>query len=106
MDTQSLQENPKRAAFEYQLEMLKLEIDVVNTTIRQMDDISKSFKEWTITLWAASVGGALVKPGLDRFVWATAAIPLLFWIVDSYHRVIQRRFIWRSLTIMDFLNDD
>ncbi len=91
---------------QYQIEMLKAEVEVVNATIRQMDDISKSLKEWTITVWAASVGGSLATPALKPYVFATAAIPLLFWLVDSYHHVVQRRFIWRSLRIMDFLNDE
>lgn len=91
---------------QYQLEMLKAEVEIVNATIRQMDDISKSLKEWTITVWAASVGGSLVTSTLIPYVFATATIPLLFWLVDSYHHVVQRRFIWRSLRIMDFLNDE
>lgn len=90
---------------QYQLQMLAAEVDVVNATIRQMDDISKNLKQWTITVWAASVGGALSTASLTRYVWATAAIPLLFWLVDSAHHVVQRKFIWRSLRIMDFLND-
>lgn len=93
-------------AFEYQLEMLKLEIEVVNATIRQFDDISKNLKEWAITIWAASVGGAIATPALTQYVWATAFIPLLFWLVDTHQHVLQRRFIWRSLVIMDFLNDE
>jgi hypothetical protein len=91
---------------QYQLEMLKIEVEVVNATIRQMDDISKSLKEWSITVWAAALGGALVTPDLKPYAFATAAIPILFWLVDSYHHVVQRRFIWRSLRIMDFLNDE
>jgi hypothetical protein len=93
-------------ALQYQLEMLKVEVEVVNATIRQMDEISKSLKEWAITVWAGSLGGALATPNLTRYVWATTAIPLLFWLVDSYHHVVQRKFIWRSLRIMDFLNGE
>jgi hypothetical protein len=96
---------PQDEAFAYQLDLLKNEIDVVNSTIRQMDDISKSLKEWCITVWAASTGGALATPELRPYVWATGAIPLLFWAVDSFHHVVQRKFIWRSLRIMDFVND-
>jgi len=95
-----------RDAFDYQLEMLKAEVEVLNATIRQFDEISKNLKEWAITIWAASVGGALATPMLTKYVWATAFIPILFWMVDTYQHVGQRRFIWRSLLIMDFLNDD
>jgi hypothetical protein len=91
---------------QYQLEMLKSEVEVVNASIRQMDDISKNLKQWTITLWAGALGGAVTTEHLKRYAFATAAIPLLFWLVDSYHHVVQRRFIWRSLRIRDFLNDE
>ena len=101
-----MSDDPRQQAFTYQLDMLKLEVEVVNSTIRQIDDISKSLKEWTVTIWAAGVGGALVTSGMRRYIWATAAVPLLFWIVDSHHKVVQRRFGWRCLRIMDFLNDD
>ncbi|MDB3935843.1 hypothetical protein N9383_03895 [Granulosicoccus sp.] len=94
------------APFQFQLEMLKQEYETINSSIRQMDDISKSLKEWAITLWTAAVGGALITPDLNNYIVVTAAVPLLFWLVDSYHHVVQRRFIWRSLRIMDFMNSE
>ena len=60
---------------QYQLQMLAAEVDVVNATIRQMDDISKNLKQWTITVWAASVGGALSTASLTRYVWARRPFP-------------------------------
>ena len=98
-------EEAVRASFNFQLEMLKAEIETVNTTIRQGDEITKSIKEWTITVWAGAIGGALAIQELRPYVLATAAIPLLFWLVDTWHRIVQRKFIWRSLVIMNFLND-
>jgi hypothetical protein len=95
----------RAAALAFQLEMLKVEVDTVNATIRQMDEITKNVKQWSIVLWTGAVGGALVTPRLTPFVGATAAIPILFWVVDAWYRVMQRRFVWRSLEIMDFLND-
>ncbi len=92
-------------SFQYQLDMLKIEVDVINQTIRQMDDISKSLKEWSITVWAGSVGGAIATDALHPFMFATAIIPIVFWLSDAHHHVVQRKFIWRSLLIKDFLND-
>jgi hypothetical protein len=89
----------------YQLEMLRDEFKAVNETIRTGDDITKSIKEWAITVWVAAVGGSLIDAEFQRFVVFTAVIPLVFWMVDTWHRVIQRRFIWRGMRIMDFLND-
>jgi hypothetical protein len=96
---------PAPSALEYQLDMVKLEIETINTSIRQMDEISKSIKEWAIGLWTAAVGGALAVPRLTPFVGLTAVLPLLFWLVDTWHRRIQRKFIWRGIAIGDFLND-
>jgi hypothetical protein len=90
---------------EYQLEILKLEIETVNATIRQMDEITKNIKQWTIALWTAALGGALTTSDLRQYAAATAAIPLLFWLVDTWHRRIQRKFIWRNIQISKFLND-
>ena len=92
------------AALEFQLEMLKAELETINESIRQMDDITKSVKEWTLGLWTAAVGGALITPRLSPFVGITAVIPLLFWFVDTWHRRIQRKFIWRNNEISRFLN--
>lgn len=90
---------------EYQLEILKLEIETVNAAIGQMDEITKNVKQWAIAFWAAALGGALTTTDLRQYAGTTAAIPLLFWFVDTWHRRIQRKFIWRSIQISKFLND-
>jgi len=88
-----------------QLEFLKLEVESINTTIGRLDEITKNIKQWTILAWTAAVGGALTDRELRPFIGATAAIPLLFWLVDTWHRRIQRKFIWRNIVISRFLND-
>lgn len=90
----------------YQLDMLKLEIETINSSIRQMDEISKSVKEWTVGLWTASLGTALATKDLNVYVMFTAIIPILFCFVDVWYRRIQRKFIWRSMQISRFLNDE
>jgi hypothetical protein len=92
--------------FEYQLDMLKLEVETINQSIRQMDEITKSIKEWTVGLWTAAIGGALVKPELANYIWVTVAIPLVFWLVDTWYRRIQRKFIFRGILIARFLNGE
>ena len=96
---------PHSPVLTYQLELLRSEIEIVNATIRQGDEITKNIKQWTITVWAASLGGALSNEALRPYAWATGTVPLLFWMVDTWHRAGQRLFIWRGLRIMDFLND-
>jgi hypothetical protein len=96
---------PNRSVIDLQVEFLKLEIETVNSAIRQMDEFSKNIKQWAITLWTGAVGGALVTPRLAQYIMLTAMIPMLFWLVDARYRRIQQMFIWRSTRISTFLND-
>lgn len=91
---------------EYQLDLLKTEIETINAAISQMDEITKSIKEWTVGLWSAAVGGALAPPRLTPYVGLTVVVPLLFWFVDAWYRRIQRKFILRGSAIGEFLNSD
>ncbi len=100
-----MQDTAEPKLLDIQLALLKQEIEVINTAITQGDEITKNVKQWAITVWAAALGGALTTADLRPFAWATFVLPLVFWLVDASHRVDQRRFIWRNLKIMDFLND-
>lgn len=91
--------------FEYQLEILKAEIETINSAIRQMDTMTEKIKNWTVLIWAAAIGAAITREELNNYIVFTAAIPLAFWFVDGWYRRIQRRFIWRTDQISDFLND-
>lgn len=90
---------------EYQLDILKLEIETINSSIRQMDVMTEKIKNWAIVIWAAATGAAITTPDLNPYIAFTAAIPLAFWFVDAWYRRIQRRFIWRTGQISAFLND-
>ena len=90
---------------QYQLEILKLEIDTINGSIRQMDAMTEKIKNWAIVTWAAATGATITTANLNRYIAFTAAIPLAFWFVDAWYRRIQRRFIWRTGQISAFLND-
>jgi hypothetical protein len=93
-----------KSPLDYQLDFLKLEVETINRSISQCDEIIKNIKQWAITLWTASVGGALAKPELTKYIILTAIVPLLFWYVDALYRSTERRFIFRTLMIKDFLN--
>lgn len=92
--------------FEYQLDILKLEIETINSAIRQMDQTTEQIKNWTVLIWAAATGAAITKQELNHYIIFTAAIPLAFWFVDGWYRRIQRRFIWRTNEIHEFLNGE
>ena len=94
----------ERSAFDTQIEMLKAELTHINGAIRQHDEITKSVKNWAIVTWTASIGLALKEQSLHSFIWLTAVIPIVFWIVDGSFRRIQRSFISRILQISQFVN--
>jgi hypothetical protein len=91
---------------EYQLDILKLEIESINSAIRQMDSMTEKIKNWAVLIWAAALGAAITNKDLNRYIAFTSAIPLAFWFVDGWYRRIQRRFIWRNNEIRDFLNSE
>jgi hypothetical protein len=90
--------------FDVQMELLKAELTHIDGAIRQNDEITKSVKNWTIVTWTASVGLALKDPTLHSFIWLTAVIPTVFWVVDASFRKIQRSFISRIQQISQFVN--
>lgn len=89
-----------------QFEILKKELDLIDTAIRQIDDITKGIKNWAIVTWSASVGVSLSSNELKAYVWLTAFLPVLFWILDASYRRVQRTFIGRNRKIRDFINSD
>jgi hypothetical protein len=91
--------------FEFQLEILKQEIETINASIRQMDLMTEKVKNWAIVTWTAATGAAISRGELRPFIALTSFIPVVFWMVDLYYRRIQRKFIWRSRQITEFLND-
>lgn len=93
------------ALIDHQIKLLELEIQTINSSIRQMDEVAKNIKQWTITLWTAAVGVTVANPAMAQFTAGTAIIPLLFLFVEVSYRRIQRRFIWRSERIGEFIND-
>lgn len=90
---------------EEQLALLRAEIELINSSIRQMDEITKSIKEWAIVTWAGAVGVCLADTSLRPRLLLTAILPLLFWLVDASFRRVQRRFIYRMRVIRTFVNE-
>jgi len=96
----------KQKAFEFQLDILKKELDVLNSCIDKIDTLTQGYKYWTIGLWSGSIILALGKDATDfkgKFL-LTAIIPILFWVLDAGWRGIQRRFIYRTGKISNFIN--
>lgn len=91
---------------EHQTKLLYKELELIDSAIRQIDDITKGIKNWAIITWTASMGVVLASEDLKQFVFLTAVIPFLFWIVDASYRRVQRQFIARNRDISDFVNSE
>jgi len=98
------QKSQKDDAFAFRLEMLKKELDFIDSSIRKIDDIGNSIKNWAILSWTGAIAIILGKPELYGYVVFSAIPPLLFMMLDAHWRKVQRRFMYRQGMIGDFLN--
>ena len=85
-------------------ELLLKELDLIDSSIRQMDEITKGIKEWSIGAWTASVGFSIAIHQLAPYIALTAIIPFMFWLVDASYRRVQTQFINRHKEIQQFIN--
>lgn len=92
--------------FKYQLDILKLEIENIDKGIARMDEMRKAHMNWAIVTWAGGIGVLLGRPEYKGFLFLTAFIPLLFWIVGARWSLFQQAFIFRQNKISDFINSE
>jgi len=97
---------PKENIFDLQWELLKQEMAINKSSIEQMHEFGKTIKNWTILLWAASIGGALTQEGFTQYIIFITAIPLLLWFVEASYRKIQSKFLFRWDEIKEFVNSE
>jgi len=95
---------PSGKVFDRQFELMTLELNLINNEIRSLDEITRNVKQWAIVAWTGALGVALGNPALKPALWATAFLPLSFWLVDASFRRIQRTFIVRAQDIADYVN--
>lgn len=93
-----------RESFQYQLDLLKMEIQSIDNVIARMDEMAQASKNWAITLWTGSIAFTLSQPEIRKFVIVSAITPILFWYMDAYFRRLQTRSIFRMQKIREFLN--
>ena len=91
-------------ALQYRLDILKKELDVIDSSIRKIDDIGNSIKNFAIVVWSGSIAILLADRSLHDLLYISGITPLLFLFVDAHWRRNQRRFIYRQGQIRDFLN--
>lgn len=93
-----------QSAFAFQLDLLRDEIDDIQSKIAMYDDLSFKIKGWALTLWIAILGyGINQRSPLLPLV----SIPVLvaFWFLDAYFKSYQQRAMARMGYIERFIND-
>jgi len=88
--------------FDHKFDLLKQEIDNLQNGIRNYDTILFTVKGWAITIFSAFVFFAVGK-GRSVFLAFCALAIILFWLLDSIYRSIQRVYIRRYNDIERFL---
>jgi hypothetical protein len=94
----------KEQAFEFQMELLKVEIDLINQTIARFDEHTRATRNWAIVTWTGSIALVLGNADLRKYIILTAVLPALFWLIDARWTTLLRRFLYRLDNISEFLN--
>lgn len=98
-------------ALNYKLELLKVEIQTINSAILDKDQTARQIKQWAVTLWLGATGFAgaehISTPTVQSTLWAAATlcIPIAFLMLELHNKRTQRKFIWRAGKIHRFIND-
>ena len=94
--------------FEFQLDILKTEINQIQKIIAGIDKITQQIKYWTIIIWAGSISLLISSSNIElrKYILFIVTIPFLFWVVDATFRSRQRRFLYRNKKISEFINGE
>jgi hypothetical protein len=95
----------KDQAFNYQLEMLKTEIGIINQTIARFDEHARATRNWAVVTWAGSIAIALGNQDLRQYIVLTGILPIIFWLIDARWTSVLRGFLYRQKKVSEFLND-
>ncbi|WP_414622775.1 hypothetical protein [Calothrix sp. CCY 0018] len=93
-------------SFQYQLDCLKLEIDLVDRSIARLETITQNVKNFSVVIWVASITIFLGQNELRKYVIVTALMPILFWFIDAWWMHFHRGAFLRMKKIKQFLNSD
>lgn len=96
----------KRKIFEFQLECLKIEMDLIDRDRARRETVTQNVKNYAIVGWAAAISIFLGQVELRPFVLFTATVPLIFWFVDGWWLYLYRGTTLRSRKMRTFLNSD
>lgn len=93
-------------SFNYQLDCLKIEIDLVDKAISRAETITQNVKNFSVVVWIASITVFLGQSELKKFVILTAILPILFLFIDAWWLHEHRGAFLRMNKIKKFLNSE
>jgi hypothetical protein len=94
----------QKQSFDFQLECLKIEIDLVDRAISRSSTTTQNVKNFAIVTWAGGITVFLSQADLRDYTILTAFLPLLFWFVDSWWTSRNRSARLRLKKISEFVN--
>lgn len=92
---------------DFQKELLKQEIELIDKTIARIDHIQINMQNWAILIWGGSL--FLIVQHLDQswlLILLTAVIPCLFGFLDVIWRRQLLKVNYREKKISDFINEN
>jgi hypothetical protein len=91
---------------DFQKDILKQEIEIIDKTISRIDQIQQSMKNWTISLWGGGLYFVMQYfKESNSVVMLTAIIPLLFGYIDVVWKQQTLKVSYRQKKISDFVSD-
>jgi hypothetical protein len=74
---------------EIQLNLLKMELELVQRQMDKYDQLSVTTKTWTVTLWIASLGWYFqIKH--QEIIFLAMFVVILFWFLDSMNKNLRQ----------------
>jgi len=96
---------PDVALLDFQLECLKIEMDLTDRVLTRMETITQSTKHWGVLVWLGSVAALLAQDSLRTKVYLAALPVLLFWFIDAWWLHFHRGAFVRQEKMAEFINN-
>lgn len=87
-------------------EIIKMEMELIQTTIDKYDDLIFRNRNWFITIWIAAIGLAFTI-GESLIFLFTIALSIFFWIIEGLMRYqYWYKYVIRYRTLRDIFNKE
>lgn len=94
----------KSEAFQYRLDLLKLEVDLLDRSMERGETVSLNVKNFAVVVWAAMLTIFVGRQELHNYVVLTALVPIMFWGLDTWWTRLRIGPHVRKVNLYQFLN--